>query len=100
MPKQKRYEKRKPQLRIEPRRASYTIADCDVLGVEFDPKFRGEEVYTRLFFIPEGDRLYCWKIDRRPERFVKVPINSISAKRRTALLEVWQGQPTEQKVTA
>jgi hypothetical protein len=100
MPKQKRYEKRKPQPKIEPRRASYTIADNDIWGVEFDAKFKGLETYSRLFFIPEGDRLYCWKTDRRPEKFVKIPITSISVKRKGALLEVWQSQLSEEVVTA
>ncbi|MBW4516024.1 MAG: hypothetical protein KME11_12470 [Timaviella obliquedivisa GSE-PSE-MK23-08B] len=100
MTKQQRYEKRQAQPKIAPRRISYSIADSDVWGIEFDAKFRGEEVYSRLFFIPTSDSLYCWMTDRRPEQFVQIPMRSISAKRKTALLQVWQGQPTEQKVTA
>ena len=99
MSKQRRYPKRKLQPRIEPRRACYCITDLDVLGLEFDVKVKGQETYARLFFIPEGDRLYCWKTDRRPEKFVKVPVGSISQKRKASLLEVWNGQPSEELVT-
>jgi hypothetical protein len=100
MSKQQRHEKRKPQPKVEPRGANYTIADNDVWGVEFDAKFRGQENYSRLFYGPTSDKLYLWKIDRRPEKFVKIPTASISVKRKGALLEVWEKQPSDALETA
>jgi hypothetical protein len=100
MPKLKRYEKRKPQPKLEPRRTSYSIGDRDVWGIEFDARFKDETVYSRLFFIPAADHLYRWMIDRRPERFVQIPITSISQKRKAALLKVWNAVATEEKTTA
>jgi hypothetical protein len=100
MPKQRRYPKRQPAPKVAPRRACYSIADNDVLGIEFDARFKGQENYSRLFFIPEGDKLYLWRIDRRPEKFVKIPITSISPKRKDSLIKVWQGQLSEELAKA
>jgi hypothetical protein len=100
MPRFKRYPKRKPKTKLDPRRTSYSIGDRDLWGIEFDAKFKDETVYSRLFFIPAADQLYRWMVDRRPEQFVQIPITSISKKRKASLLQVWDGAATEQKVTA
>jgi hypothetical protein len=89
----KKYEKRKPRPKLEPRRANYCIGDLDLWGIEFDAKFNSEDVYSRLFYIPTADTLYRWMLDRRPEVFVKIPLSSISEKRKASLLRVWNGEP-------
>jgi hypothetical protein len=95
----KRHEKRKPAPKLEPRRACYSIGDLDLWGIEFDARFKDETVYSRLFFIPASNTLYRWMIDRRPEVFVKIPIRSISEKRKVSLLRVWEGGPAAELET-
>jgi hypothetical protein len=82
------------QEKTKPRRTSYSIGDRDVLGIEFDAKFKGEEMYSRLFFVPVTDSLYRWMCDRTPQQFTQIPVTSISQRRKDALLEVW-GQTRE-----
>jgi hypothetical protein len=89
----KKHEKRKPRPKLEPRRACYCIGDLEQWGVEFDARFKDEQVYSRLFYIPVTNALYRWMIDRRPEVFIKIPIRSISEKRKESLLRVWNGEP-------
>jgi hypothetical protein len=87
-------------VKISPRRPSYSIANHDLCGVELDVRFKGQENYSRIFFVPETDKLYLWRYDRQPERFVKIPITSISEKRKQSLLEVWNAQPIEEVAAA
>jgi hypothetical protein len=94
----KKYQKRQPRAKLEPRRACYCIGDLDQWGVEFDAKFKEEEVYSRLFYIPAADHLYRWMIDRRPEVFVRIPIKSISEKRKSSLMALWEGSRAEEEV--
>lgn len=93
MPKFKKYQKRQPSPKLQPRRACYWLGDRDVAGVEFDAKFTGETHYSRLFYVPEKNHLYQWMIDRRPECFVRISVKSISEKRKDSLLAVREGEP-------
>lgn len=90
----KRHEKRQPAPKLQPRRANFSIGDRDVWGIEFDARFTGEEHYSRLFYVPCADLLYRWRVTQRPEVFVRIPIKSISEKRKASLLRVWEGEPS------
>jgi hypothetical protein len=76
-----------PKVKCPPTKCSYTIADQDVWGVEFDAKLAGQD-YSRLFYVPSTNKLYQWRRDVEPQRFVYVK-SKLSEKRMESLRKAW-----------
>jgi hypothetical protein len=88
------------QTKIQPRIITYVIKGKDLKGIEFDAKFKGEDHFTRYFFVPELDALFRWNVGYTKQEFLPCPLTFMSGKRRTELMEIWEKRGTEKKVKA